>query len=144
MDRIKWNYMKLNCVLFRHPPNHKHKERQRMHKMRQIRFGNKKDFLASRLKIPFTLFIILIFQLIPHLVMAGGEGEKPELLETKVNLEGLSGISLFFARTYNENLWMYAIYCTILMAVVGILIAFVTDLILKAMGMEVEKIEHQE
>jgi hypothetical protein len=87
---------------------------------------------------------MLIIQLPPALVLAAGTAEKAELLDRKVPLEELSGISLFFARAYNENLWLYAIYCTVLMAVVGIVIALVTDLILKAMGMEVDKIEHHE
>jgi hypothetical protein len=87
---------------------------------------------------------VLILQLFPAVVMAAGTAEKAELLDRKVPLEDLSGISLFFARTYNENLWIYAIYCTVLMAAVGIIIAFATDLILKAMGMEVDKIEHHE
>jgi hypothetical protein len=39
---------------------------------------------------------------------------------------------------------LYAIYCTVLMAVVGIIIAYVTDIVLKSLGMEVHKIEHKE
>ncbi|RJP67049.1 MAG: hypothetical protein C4532_15160 [Candidatus Abyssobacteria bacterium SURF_17] len=98
-----------------------------------------------RWKILCASAVALLMQLVPRLVLAGGEGlDTPEALERKVPLEGLSGINLFFARAYNENLWLYAIYCTVLMAVVGVVIAFGTDIILKAMGMEVEKIEHKE
>ncbi|RJP73476.1 MAG: hypothetical protein C4524_14465 [Candidatus Zixiibacteriota bacterium] len=76
---------------------------------------------------------------------AGGEGlDIPEALENTVNLEGLSGISLFFAKTYNENMLLYAVICTVLMAALGMAIALVTDVILKMMGMEVGKIEHKE
>lgn len=114
--------------------------------MRIDRKGNmrKRGPIVRRLKILYTCLIALIFQLIPALVLAAGTSEKAELLERKVPLEDLSGISLFFAKTYNENLWLYAIYCTVLMAVVGVVIAFMTDIILKAMGMEVDKIEHME
>ncbi|MBI4719650.1 MAG: hypothetical protein HY770_00105 [Chitinivibrionia bacterium] len=89
--------------------------------------------------------LMLVFQIFPPRVRAGGEGlDVPEPLKRQVPLEGLSGISLFFAKTYNENLVLYAIICTALMAVVGIAIAYVTDAALKMMGMEVGKIEHKE
>jgi hypothetical protein len=88
---------------------------------------------------------LLIFQFIPRLLYAGGEGlEVPEALERKVSLENLTGVQLFFARTYNENLFLYATYCTVLMAAVGMLIALGTDVILKAVGLDIGRIEHKE
>jgi len=81
---------------------------------------------------------------LPSLAWANEGLDIPEELKNKVSLDGLSGISLFFARTYNENLWLYAISCTVLMGVVGVAIAFVADLVLSAMGMDVHKIEHKE
>ncbi|MFH0809940.1 MAG: hypothetical protein V2A77_05665 [Pseudomonadota bacterium] len=82
---------------------------------------------------------------LPQLLWAGGEGlELPEAMDKKIPLEGLSGIALFFAKSYNENLWTYALYCTALMGIVGIVIALGTDVILKAIGMEIHKIEHKE
>ena len=78
-------------------------------------------------------------------LLAASEGlDVPEALEKTVSLEGLTGLNLFFARAYNENSWLYAAYCTAMMAIVGMIIAFVTDLLLKAIGMEVHKIEHRE
>jgi len=78
-------------------------------------------------------------------VCAASEGlDIPEALDRKVSLEGLSGLNRFFASTYNDNLTLYAVICTVIMAVVGVVIAFGTDMILKAMGMEVHKIEHKE
>jgi hypothetical protein len=100
--------------------------------------------IVRRIKILYACLMALTFQLIPGIALAGGAVEKAERLEKKVPLENLSGLSLFFAKTYNENLWLYAIYCTVLMAVVGIVIAFLTDIVLKAMGLEVDKIEHLE
>jgi len=114
--------------------------------MRIDRNGNtrKRGPIVTRLKILYACLIALVFLLMPGLALAAGTAEKAELLERKVPLENLSGISLFFSKTYNENLWLYAVYCTVLMAVVGIVIAFLTDIVLKAAGMEVDKIEHQE
>ena len=90
-------------------------------------------------------FIVAILAVLPALAQAGGEGlEVPEAVDRKVPLEGLSGVNLAIGQLYNDNLWLYAVVCTALMAVVGIVIAFGTDLILKAIGMEVHKIEHKE
>ena len=65
-------------------------------------------------------------------------------MENKVDLTNLSGINYFFAHWYNDNLWVYAIIVTVLMGLLGLLIALVTDIILKMIGMEVHKIEHHE
>ena len=80
----------------------------------------------------------------PALLVANEGLHVPEALRKTVSEEGLSGISLFFARAYNENSWLYAFYCTATIAIVGIVIAFVTDLMLKAIGLEVHKIQHKE
>ena len=99
----------------------------------------------KRIRGWYLFSMLMIFQFFPWRVWASGEGlDIPESLEKKVSLEGLSGISLFFAKTYNDNLSLYALICTVLMAAVGVSIAYVVDLILKAIGMEVGKIEHKE
>jgi len=99
----------------------------------------------KRLRAWGLLVSILIVQWLPWRVWAEGEGlDVPEALDKKIVLDGLSGISLFFAKNYNEHLWLYAIYCTVLMAAVGMAIAYVTDFILSALGLDVTKIEHKE
>ena len=70
--------------------------------------------------------------------------EKAEALEKKVDVTKLTGLNYFFASWYNDNMWLYAIIVTVLMGVIGLLIALVTDIILKMIGMEVHKIEHHE
>ncbi|MBI4643937.1 MAG: hypothetical protein HY790_04470 [Deltaproteobacteria bacterium] len=76
--------------------------------------------------------------------LAWAAAEKAEMLEKKVDLAKLGGINYFFAKWYNDNLWVYALIVTVLMGVVGMLIALVTDVFLKMAGMEVSKIEHHE
>ena len=94
----------------------------------------------------FSVIIINFLLLgVPALVWAAGEGlEVPEELNKKINLANLGGISHFFAKWYNDNLWVYAIMVTLLMGIVGLTIAISTDFILKMIGMEVSKIEHLE
>jgi hypothetical protein len=77
--------------------------------------------------------------------LAFAEGAaKAELLEKKINLANLTGLNYFFASWYNDNMWLYAIMVTVIMGVIGLLIALVTDTILKMIGMEIHKIEHHE
>ena len=98
----------------------------------------------KRLSALCLLATSLIFAFVPLRAWASEGLDVPEALEHKVPLEGLSGLPLMFSKLYNENLWLYAVVCTVLMAAVGMAIAMVTDLILKSMGMEVTKIEHKE
>jgi hypothetical protein len=86
----------------------------------------------------------LVFLAVPAVLTASEGPEVPEALERTVSVEGHSGINLFVAQAYNENVWLYAVYCTVTMGVVGIVIAFLADVILKVMGIQVGKIEHRE
>jgi ABC-type phosphate/phosphonate transport system permease subunit len=91
------------------------------------------------------VFILNFFLLtIPMSTVWAGAVKKAEKLERQVDLANLSGISYFFAKWYNENLWVYALIATVLMGLVGLAIAFCTDIILKMIGMDVSKIEHHE
>jgi len=91
---------------------------------------------------------VIIFNLLllglPVLAWASGGGEKATQLERKVDLANLTGLNYIFASWYNDNIWLYASIVTVLMGVLGLLIALVTDVILKMIGMEVSKIEHHE
>ena len=88
--------------------------------------------------IIFNFFLLGL----PTLVWAAAE--KAEALQKKVDVTKLSGLNYFFASWYNDNMWLYAIIVTVLMGVMGMLIAVVTDVFLKMIGMEVHKIEHHE
>lgn len=101
--------------------------------------------MMRRLKAFYFVLLTFVFQFLSGQAWAGGEGlEVPEPLGHKVSLEGLSGIPLFLAETYNDNLLLYAILCTVLMAVVGMAIALITDVGLKLLGLDIGKIEHRE
>lgn len=91
------------------------------------------------------LVLILNFLLlaVPS-TLVWGAAEKAEALDKKIDLAKLTGLNYFFASWYNDNMWLYAIMVTALMGVIGLLIALVTDVILKMIGMEVHKMEHHE
>ncbi len=93
-----------------------------------------------------ALFFNLLFLALPALALAAGPGDKdvPDMATRMVRVEGLGAINYFFATWYNSNKFVFAILVTVVMGVVGALIALMTDVILKAIGMEVSKIEHHE
>ena len=93
----------------------------------------------------YLVLIINFFLLAVPGTLVWAAAEKAEALDKKIgNLDKLSGLNYFFASWYNDNMWLYAIMVTAIMGVVGLLIALVTDIILKMIGMEVHKMEHHE
>ncbi len=93
----------------------------------------------------FAAIILNILLLAAPALVCAAEGlEVPEELGKKVDLANLGGINHFFAQWYNDNLWVYATIVTVLMGLLGFGIALVTDVVLKMIGMEVHKIEHNE
>ena len=91
--------------------------------------------------IIFNFFLLAV----PGTLLWASEGlDIPEELGKKVDLANLSGINYFFAHWYNDNLWVYAGIVTVLMGLLGLTIALVTDIFLKMIGMDVHKIEHHE
>ena len=89
--------------------------------------------------IIFNFFLLMV----PS-TLVWAAAEKAEALNKKIDLAKLTGLNYFFASWYNDNMWLYAIMVTALMGVIGLLIALVTDIILKMIGMEVHKMEHHE
>jgi hypothetical protein len=92
----------------------------------------------------FLVLIFNFFLLAVSSTLVWGAAEKAEALEKKIDLSKLTGLNFFFASWYNDNMWLYAIIVTALMGIIGLLIALVTDIILKMIGMEVHKMEHHE
>lgn len=81
----------------------------------------------------------------PALVWAAEPGEKiPDMATRQVATVGLSAINLFFAGWYNDNKWVFAIIVTVIMGLIGGIIAFVTDIFLKTVGLDVSKMDHHE
>jgi ABC-type phosphate/phosphonate transport system permease subunit len=120
--------------------------RQVQNEMSPLRSVTAREEKAMRKLSPSLAVVVLVLVLLssPLLVWADEGLAAPEALQKNVSLEGLTGISLFFARAYQTNDWLYALYCTLTMAVLGTGIAFVTDFLLAAVGLEVQKIEHRE
>ena len=92
----------------------------------------------------YLVLILNFFLLAVSSTLAWGAAEKAEALNKKIDVAKLTGLNYFFASWYNDNMWLYAIMVTVIMGVIGLIIALVTDVILKMIGMEVHKMEHHE
>ena len=92
----------------------------------------------------YLVLILNFFLLAVPSTLVWGAAEKAEALDKKIDVAKLTGLNYFFASWYNDNMWLYAIMVTVIMGVIGLLIALVTDVILKMIGMEVHKMEHHE
>ena len=77
---------------------------------------------------------------------AGGEigGKQETALNKKIDTKDLSGINLWIADLYNNDRFLYAVVVTSVMALLGSIMAFGTDLVLKYFGINVSKISHTE
>ena len=71
-------------------------------------------------------------------------GKQEAAISKKIDTKDLSGINLWIADLYNNDRVLYAVVVTLVMAALGSIMAFGTDLILKQFGMNVSKISHSE
>ncbi len=76
----------------------------------------------------------------------GGEigGKEQAELNIIVDTKDLTGVNLWIVEMYNNDRTLYAIVVTLVMASLGSIMAFGTDLILKRFGMNVTRISHHE
>jgi ABC-type phosphate/phosphonate transport system permease subunit len=71
-------------------------------------------------------------------------GKQETALNKKIDTKDLSGINLWVADLYNNDRVLYAIVVTLVMAILGTVMAWGTDLVLRHFGMSVSKISHSE
>ena len=81
--------------------------------------------------------------LLPCFALASG-GEPTTALEHRAGTAGLKGASLLLANLYNDRRLLFALVCTVMMAVCGMAIAFVVDALLSSLGLKVTKQGHRE
>lgn len=100
----------------------------------------------KKLIIVLTLTLILTSLLSSSKIFASGEmgGKEEKSLNVVIDTKNLSGVNLWIVDMYNNDRVLYAVVVTLVMATLGSVLAFGTDLILKYFGMSVSKISHNE
>jgi len=100
--------------------------------------------LKKEIIILFFMCFTFAFTYSSTNVLSETGGKQETELTKKIDTKDLSGINLWIAELYNDSKVMYAIMVTLVMALVGSIIAFGADLVLKYFGMNVTRISHTE
>jgi len=80
-----------------------------------------------------VILALMLAVVIPAAYAGGGHGEDVAISET-VDTAGKSGVGLFLANLYNDQRLLYALLVTGTMAVLGMFVAQVADLVLRVLG----------
>ena len=99
--------------------------------------------LSRRRKLfptPRWIFVVIFMgiiglSLLAPTVIAGEHGEDGKL-EHVVTTDNKTGISLFLADLYNNHRFLYSLFVTMTMAILGMVVALVTEVGLKLLGVK--------
>ncbi len=94
--------------------------------------------------LSFTCVIPVVFTGYNEVCSSEAGSEQSTEFRNKVDTSKLSGIEYLIADMYNNDRVLYAVVVTLVMATLGTGMAFLTDLVLKALGLEVSRISHKE
>ena len=78
-------------------------------------------------------FLTMVFLLIPEPVWAA---KKAKLLVHVADTRNLSGVLLYFANMYNENLLMFGIWTVVVITALGSALGFGMDVIMSRTGLD--------
>ncbi len=94
----------------------------------------------------FLLSVSISFLWSGSKITYGGDigGKEEKALNLVIETRDLTGVNLWIAEMYNNDRTLYAIVVTLVMASLGSIMAFGTDLVLKRFGMNVTRISHHE
>lgn len=92
----------------------------------------------------FRFLISLLFLiLLPVFSVNAGHGDSVREIG-KISTNGLIGFNLWFVNLYNDHRFLFAMCTLFVMGIIGIIIAYITEYLLKLIGMEATKMEHKE
>lgn len=87
-------------------------------------------------------FMTMVCLMVPAVVWAGGG--KAEALIHVADTRMLSGVYLYFANLYNENLIMFAVWTVVVITALGSGLGFFMDLIMSHTGLDLTSREIRE
>jgi hypothetical protein len=94
--------------------------------------------------ITLLMFCFIVICAYNNAYASEGGGKQEPTLNKVIDTKNLSGINLWIAEIYNNDRVLYAVIVTLVMASLGSIMAFGTDLVLKFFGINVTRISHHE
>lgn len=88
--------------------------------------------------VALTSSILGISTLFPEILLAK---EKAETLVVVAYTKGLSGLNLYWANLYNDNMLLFTILTGCIMPVAGLILGWVGDILIRLTGIDVSKRE---
>ncbi len=86
-----------------------------------------------------VLSVIGLVSILPNIALAAAQKAPP--LVVVANTKGLSGLSLWWANLYNDNMLLFTILTGCVTPIAGILIGFIADFLLSLTGIDLTKRE---
>lgn len=100
--------------------------------------------MSAKKAFALLAFCLLIVSVPSSFYAKTATDKENTALSQTIETEHLSGVNLWIAKIYNGDRILYAVIVTLVMAALGTTLAFLTDLVLKAFGLEVSRISHRE
>lgn len=86
-----------------------------------------------------VLSVIGLVSILPNIALAAGKKAAP--LVVVAYTKGLSGLSLWWANLYNDNMLLFTILTGCVTPIAGILVGFIADILLGLTGIDLTKRE---
>lgn len=113
---------------------------------RRGRSNVKGRYMPSKKAVILSFFFLIFVYAFsnPYKYRTDTTGKVATEVTREVHKMHLSGFELWVTKIYNDHRALYAVIVTLVMAAMGISLAFLADLVLKALGLEVSRISHRE
>jgi len=112
--------------------------------IKNYKIKNKGLDMSTKKLIAILIFFFIAICVYNNVYASEGGGKQETTLNRVIDTKNLSGINLWIAEIYNNDRVLYAVIVTLVMAALGSIMAFGTDLILKFFGINVTRISHHE
>lgn len=90
----------------------------------------------------FILLMVIAALLLPNLAMAGGEAATELVVVADTRLiketDAYHSFMHYLADTYNTNIMVFALWCTILTALYGVTLGFLMDFLMSRTGLDLK------
>lgn len=96
----------------------------------------------EKIRAKIGIFVLMLCALLPQ--MAHAAGEKADLVVIVADTRGLTGIMHAWATLYNDSHLYFSLLTIVLIPVIGLIFGTIADIVMKAIGIDLEHRELSE